>query len=133
MTKDRPDGVTLIGIFYFLKAAVTALGLVGVLIVLALLPASPFLKKFISESISAAAAITIAGLVAVIICIILFSFTILYLIVALGLLRLKKWARLTIIILSALDLYVFFPIGTILGAITIWYLFKTEVKEVFKD
>jgi len=131
MSAKRPTGVTVISIYYFMKSALTAFGLAGILIILALLPASPFLKKFISESISAAAAITIAGLIAVIVCIFLVFFTILYLVLAVGLLRLKKWARILAIGLSALELYVFFPLGTIIGIIIIWYLFKKEIVSAF--
>ena len=133
MAKNRPTGVTVISIYYFLKSALAALGLAGVLIVLTWLPASPLLKKMISESISTAAAVTIAGLIAIIISIILLFFALMYLIVAIGLLRVKKWARIFVIALSAIEIYVFFPIGTIVGIIIIWYLFKAEVLNSFTE
>lgn len=133
MTSNKPAGITVISIYYFLKSALAALGLVSILIILTLLPASPILKKFMSESISAAAAMTIAGLVAIIVGIVLLFFVLLYLVVAIGLLRLKKWARIMAIVLSAFEIYIIFPIGTIIGIMIIWYLLKDEIVGVFKD
>ena len=55
---------------------------------------------------------------------------ILGLLVAWGLWNLRSWARIVAIILAVLNL-LSFPIGTILGIIILWYLFKQEIREAF--
>lgn len=47
-----------------------------------------------------------------------------------GLLRLQPWARILIIILSALEV-LNFPIGTVLGGFGLWVLLDREVKAAF--
>ena len=48
-----------------------------------------------------------------------------------GLWRLKGWARWVAIGLAAISLLAI-PIGTVIGALIIWYLFKGEVKQAFE-
>jgi hypothetical protein len=47
-----------------------------------------------------------------------------------GLLRLRPWARILIIIISALEV-LSFPIGTVLGGFGLWVLLDGEVKAAF--
>jgi len=47
-----------------------------------------------------------------------------------GLLRLQPWARILIIILSALEV-LNFPIGTVLGGFGLWVLLDREAKAAF--
>jgi hypothetical protein len=44
----------------------------------------------------------------------------------LGLLMMRPWARLTAVAIGAIELLLF-PVGTILGAITLWLMAKKEV------
>jgi hypothetical protein len=48
-----------------------------------------------------------------------------------GLLRHKEWARILILILSAIDL-LNIPLGTALGVYSIWVLVQTEAVALFK-
>ena len=48
-----------------------------------------------------------------------------------GLFARKNWARILVLILSAIDL-VNFPIGTAVGIYTIWVLVQTETAALFE-
>ena len=48
-----------------------------------------------------------------------------------GLLQMKQWARWLAIILGIFSLFAF-PIGTVIGALIIWYLLKQDVREAFE-
>ncbi|HRX12744.1 MAG TPA: hypothetical protein P5210_13880, partial [Draconibacterium sp.] len=52
-------------------------------------------------------------------------------IAGIGLLKRKEWARILTLILSVLSL-VNFPIGTAIGAYSIWAMVQPEVIELFK-
>ena len=48
-----------------------------------------------------------------------------------GLLQLRSWARWLAFILAIFSLFAF-PIGTIIGALIIWYLLKDDVRDAFE-
>jgi hypothetical protein len=48
-----------------------------------------------------------------------------------GLLGMKSWARWLAFILAIINLFAF-PIGTVIGALIIWYLLKDDVQEAFE-
>ena len=48
-----------------------------------------------------------------------------------GLLQMKQWARWLAFILAIISLFAF-PIGTVIGAVIIWYLLKDDVREAFE-
>ncbi len=48
-----------------------------------------------------------------------------------GLLRMKQWARWLAFVLAIFSLFGF-PIGTVIGALIIWYLLKEDVREAFE-
>jgi hypothetical protein len=48
-----------------------------------------------------------------------------------GLLRLKQWGRWLAFVLAIFGLFAF-PIGTVIGAVIIWYLLRDETREVFE-
>jgi hypothetical protein len=52
-------------------------------------------------------------------------------IAGIGLMKRKEWARILSLILSVLDL-INFPVGTAIGAYSIWVLVQPEVIEQFK-
>ncbi len=103
----RPDGVTLISVYYWFLAAFFTLGVCGV-------PIGVFGDH--RSVIGAVFALvfglffTIAGAMATAV-------------VGWGLWNLKSWARMAAIVLAILQLF-FFPIGTVIGALIIWYLWK---------
>jgi len=47
-----------------------------------------------------------------------------------GLWNLKKWPRAIAIVLAIIG-FISFPIGTVISIITLWYLFKPEIKACF--
>ena len=63
--------------------------------------------------------------------IIAFVFAIFYIITGWGLWTMKSWARIVAMILAVISL-LSFPIGTIIGIIVLWYLFKPEIKAAFQ-
>lgn len=118
----RPDGVTAIAVYYFLDAALMFFGvcvlvavLVGVLDAIGNDATAQFWTSFgiltgVGFMLIFGAASVIAGW---------------------GLLVMKGWARWLGIILAILSLFAF-PVGTVIGALIIWYLFKDEIKEAFE-
>jgi hypothetical protein len=60
------------------------------------------------------------------------AISILNLIVGYGLWILKPWARIGAIALAVVGL-IFFPVGTIAGALTLWYLLKPEAATAFDN
>jgi hypothetical protein len=53
------------------------------------------------------------------------------LLAAWGMLRFRPWGRILGIVLAFFDLFTF-PIGTVLGAYTLWVLFHPESVEIFE-
>jgi hypothetical protein len=98
---ERPDGVSVIAIYYVFFAVMNLIGSCAILLF------------GIGIGFLFVAAGALLGLAA-----------------GLGLLRLKNWARILAIVLAIFSLLAF-PIGTIIGGLIIWYLIKPEVKEVF--
>jgi signal transduction histidine kinase len=107
----RPDGVTLISIYYWFLAALFTLGICGV-----------FVGMFTSIASGE------RGVVGAIIALVFGLFFTLAAAVATaavgwGLWNLKSWARMAAIVLAVLQLFGF-PIGTVIGALIIWYLWQ---------
>lgn len=119
---ERPDGVSIIAIYYVFFAVMNLLGSCAILIFV-ILPTITYRGDEGFGLISSIFGVGIAFLIAV-------AGILLGLVAGLGLLRLKDWARLLAIVLAIFTL-LGFPIGTVIGALIIWYLVKPEVKEVF--
>ena len=115
--RERPFGVTLLGILYLLN------GLLWLIM--------PFLFGLILEGlIGDYIDVSVAGLTLV--CWIPFIIIALfYFIVAFGLFAGSGWARIIAIILAIFGLFNF-PIGTILNIIVLIYLFNADVKNYFR-
>lgn len=118
----RPAGVTVIAAYHFFRVALMLLGIAALI-------ALPFLVNvsapgdrdaFVWTSFFSVIGIVFLGLALVV-----------NLVVGLGLLRLKEWARITSIVLGVLRLLAF-PIGTVIGVLTIWYLLQEHVSEEFR-
>lgn len=107
----RPDGVTLIAIWHFISAIFSLLGVCGTLVGLVAVLSSPGPQE---DTVVAAVAILV-GTVALLVLLAAFV------IVGWGLWKLKSWARIAAIVLAILQLPVF-PIGTVIGALILWYL-----------
>lgn len=118
----RPDGVTLISIYHFVWAALSLLGICGVI-------ALPFFVGFVSggdrgaifwTAFASAVSLVFFGLI-----------FLANLIVGLGLWQLKGWARLAAMALAIFRLFSV-PVGTIIGGLIIWYLLQENVAALFE-
>lgn len=108
----RPSGVTILAVLYWLSAVAAILGgLAYVAGLLYFLP-SAFLALF-----------WVLGAV-------LIAIGVLDIVIGWGLWTFKKWARTVAIILAIIGL-ISFPIGTVISVITLWYLFRPEIKACF--
>ena len=108
----RPSGVTILAVLYWLSAIVAVLGgLAYIGGMLYFLP--PLFLAFFWVLGSVLIAVGLVDLV-----------------IGWGLWNLKKWARTLAIVLAVIGL-ISFPIGTIISIITLWYLFKAEIKACF--
>ncbi len=85
-----------------------------------------------AEPHDAAIAIPILGFVGTALAAFLILFSVPSLAAGYGLLKLKPWARVVGIILSAISL-IKIPIGTIIGAYGLWVLLNTETERLFSN
>jgi len=117
----RPDGVTLISIYHFIWAALTLLGICGVI-------ALPFFVGLVTKGDRDA---TFWTAFASIVSLVFFGLIFLAnLIVGLGLWRMKEWARIAALALAIFRLFSV-PVGTIIGGLIIWYLLQENVAAQF--
>ncbi len=86
-----------------------------------------FVGDFVDEAEAKAVLTIIANIVMVVIVIL----SVPGIIAGIGLLKRKEWARILTLILSVLDL-INFPVGTAVGAYSIWAMVQPEVVEQFK-
>jgi uncharacterized Tic20 family protein len=118
----RPDGVTIIAVWYFVEAFFLLIGLCSLIA----LPVSgvfsdigdPTGEFWVYFGLTCGAIwILISGIALVL--------------AGWGLLGMKQWARWLAFVLAIFSLFAF-PIGTIIGAVIIWYLLKQDVREAFE-
>lgn len=119
----RPEGVSLVALYFY---AMSIPSLIGACCLLA----GAITAGFSVPDFEFGA---VAGITAMVIVLILvFGLGILFFTTGLGLWGMRTWARWLAVVISILSLLAF-PIGTIIGALTIWYLFKPEIKEAFEQ
>jgi len=118
----RPDGVTIIAVYEFLSAIPGFIGICAILVFA--VPGTLTGTEGIGD---ATVGLAVLGCVLLLIGV----GALLSVITGWGLLGMKGWARWLAIVLAALSLLAF-PIGTIIGALIIWYLLKDEVKQAFE-
>jgi cytochrome c biogenesis protein CcdA len=119
-SQHRPDGVTLTAVWFIVGAVFSFLGVAGLLIFA--LPA--VVRDTTGSDQYFAVAAVIFGLLIILV------FGALDVAAVVGLFQLRSWGRILAIVLAALGL-IWFPIGTAVGALIIWYMFGDEAKEVF--
>lgn len=111
-TRRRPDGITVLAIWYAvlafggLMASCAATIPIGVLSLAGDMPTE---GRFLISLLVG------FGAVVALVCTAVFA------VVAWGLWTLREWARILALILAILHLP-FFPVGTTVGALTLWYL-----------
>ena len=119
----RPEGVSLVALYFF---AMSIPSLIGACCLLAgAITTGVSVQDFEFGAVDGITALVI-GLILV------FGLGILFFSTGLGLWGMRTWARWLAVVISILSLLAF-PIGTIIGALTIWYLFKPEIKEAFEQ
>jgi hypothetical protein len=118
----RPDGVTVIAVWYFIDAVFSFMIACTIVVVLAGIfdaigdQTGQFWASF--GMLCAVVFIGVSGIAAVA--------------AGWGLLQMKQWARWLAFILAIFTLFLF-PIGTVIGALIIWYLLKDDVREAFEE
>ena len=117
MGRERPFGVTLLGILYLLN---------GLLWLIMPFLFGLILEGFVGDYIGIEfAALTLVCWIPFII------IALIYFLIAWGLFEGKGWARIIAIILAIFGL-LNFPIGTIINLIILIYLFNADVKAYFR-
>jgi hypothetical protein len=119
---ERPTGITVIAWLSIIGGALTLLAGCSTLALFALGGASS-----VDDPTGGLMAGTTLGICAFAICAILAVISFLE---GWGLLGLKSWARTLLLVLAIIGL-LGFPIGTIINAIILWYIFQPEVKTAF--
>ncbi|MEZ4863787.1 MAG: hypothetical protein R3C14_20865 [Caldilineaceae bacterium] len=120
--QQRGDGVTLIAGYHFVVAGLFLLGTLILIIPTGILGVVAAL-----DNADAMVPMVVVGFVALIV----LALSMLNLAVGYGLWTLKAWGRAAAIALAFISLFGF-PIGTVIGALTLWYLFKPEVAARFE-
>ena len=118
----RPDGVTAIAVWFFVEAFLT-------LMIACTLIAIPFSGVFSDIGDSTGEFWATFGLTCMVVFVLVQAIALL--LAGWGLRRMKGWARWLAFILSIFGLFAF-PIGTVIGALIIWYLIKDDVREAFE-
>ena len=118
--QTRPDGVILVAV-WFIIGAVFAFLAVAALLIFAL----PAVVRDTagSDRYFAVAGVTFGLLIVAVL-------GALDVAAVVGLFQLRSWGRILAIALAALGL-IWFPIGTLVGALIIWYLLGDEAKRAF--
>jgi hypothetical protein len=118
----RPDGVTILAIWYLVLA-----GGLGLIACAAAVPAA-----IVTSSEAPAGSVVLAVTLLGIGVLLAMATSVALAAIAWGLWQLRDWARLAALVVGALHLLAF-PIGTVIGAITLWYLSShPEVQAAFR-
>ena len=123
------EHVTILGVFHIVLGS---LGLLGALVVLLLFGGSAGVIGVIAtrKDPDAAIAIPIVGAIGIGLFLFLLILSIPGLVSGIGLLKHRPWARILGIVCSGLNL-VNFPLGTAVGAYTLWALLQRDAEALF--
>jgi uncharacterized membrane protein (DUF2068 family) len=118
----RPDGITLIAVWHFIVALFSLIGLCAMSI--------PIVAVLADAGNAGDTMIALVALLFAVIVIIVLGVA--FGVVGWGLWQLKDWARIGAIVLAVLQLPGF-PLGTIVGGLTLWYLLSDpDAKAAFQ-
>ena len=120
--------VKILGILHVIYSGLVILVGVVAMLVMGGIAGMVGLSDHSSDSV---AAIPILGGIGAIIFIVLFVLALPGLIGGFGLINFKPWARILVIVLSALDL-ISVPIGTAIGVYGLWVLLNGETERLFQ-
>jgi hypothetical protein len=113
MTSEAPQGVKIIAYLFFAAAVIYVCGMCGAL-------GGIFAGELDEEFMPLLGVLACVSLV----------FGILYAVIGYGLLNMQSWSRIAAIILAILALCNF-PLGTIIGAIVLYFMFQEETQQAF--
>ncbi len=123
------DHVKLVGI---LNIVLGCLGILGGIAVLVIFGGLAGMAGISATDQNAAAAVPILAMIGVFIAIFLFVLSVPAVIGGFGLLKFMPWARVLMIIVSALNL-LHFPLGTALGVYGLWVLLNEQTRQLFRS
>jgi hypothetical protein len=125
--KQRSDGVTIIAIYQFVVAFFSLLGVCGLLSIPMIVAASTAAARAEGGPIATAVVSTVMVVASGWI----FLVGAANAVIGWGLWKQQEWGRIGALVLAVLRL-LSFPIGTVIGALIIWYLFREDVKAEFQ-
>jgi hypothetical protein len=121
--------VKILGILHIVFGALGVLAAIFVLLIFGGISAVVGLSDHSSDSLTA---IPILGMVGGFVFMLLLVLSLPGLIIGIGLMQFRPWARIAGIILSALDLVSVPPFGTALGIYGLWVLLNRETEQMFE-
>jgi len=125
--KQRSSGVTIIAIYQFFIGFLSLLGICGLLSIPLIVGASTAAARAEGGPLATA----IVSTVMVIASGWIFLVGLANAIIGWGLWKQHEWGRIGALVLAVLRL-LSFPIGTVIGALIIWYLFREDIKQEFR-
>lgn len=125
--KQRSNGVTIIAVYQFFIAFLSLLGICGLLSIPLIVGASTAAARAEGGPLATA----IVSTVMVIASGWIFLVGLANAVIGWGLLKQHEWARIGALVLGGLRL-LNIPVGTVIGALTIWYLLREDVKQEFQ-
>jgi hypothetical protein len=128
--KTRSDGLTVLSLYHFFAGVVSLMAMCGVLTI----PATMGIASIASaqNDPSAATATGIIGFLGLICSCLFVPLAVANVAVGWGLWKLRPWAHTGALVLAVLGLFNF-PVGTAIGALSIWYLLRDDVKAEFVE
>jgi hypothetical protein len=120
--------VKILGILHIVFGALGVLAAIFVLLIFGGISAVVGLSDHSSDSLTA---IPILGMIGGFVFILVLVLSLPGLIIGIGLVQFRPWARIAGIILSALDLVSVPPFGTALGIYGLWVLLNRETEQMF--
>jgi hypothetical protein len=120
--------VKILGILHIVFGGLGVLAAMFVLLIFGGISAVVGLSDHSSDSLTA---IPILGLIGGFVFILVLVLSLPGLIIGIGLMQFKPWARIAGIVLSALDLVSVPPFGTALGIYGLWVLLNRETEQMF--
>jgi len=125
----RPDGVTLIAVLHFVEAGLALLGLLLVCVFVLIIPMIAITPE---RDPNAGVAIWTLVIITLVVGVVLIPLSAANIAVGWGMMQLRPWARMGAVVLSVLRL-LNIPIGTVIGGLSLWYLFQPEALAAFGE
>jgi len=126
--KTRSDGLTFISLYHFFAGLLNLLAMCGILTIPATMGIAAIAT--VQNDPNTAAITGIIGFLGLICSGVFVLLAVANVAVGWGLWKLRPWARTGALALAVLRL-LNFPLGTLIGALIIWYLLREDVKAEF--